>query len=84
MTPPGANPQLAERAWRSARRLFGARADDYEVSADFPALLIARGLMEDQGLSDTDAATVALDVIPEADANAVLSMLRLEATTSTG
>lgn len=74
----GTNPALAERAWRSARRLFGCRADDYEVSADYPALLIAKALREDRGLTEMDVVIVACDVIPTADSGTVLEMFRGE------
>ena len=78
MTPPSSNPALAARSWRAARRLFGARADDYEISPDWPALLVAKAIREDQQLPEGDCVLVAVDVIEGADPAAVLAMLRGE------
>ncbi len=73
----GANPDLAAKCWRQARRLFGARADDFAVRPEQPALLLARSLRGD-GMPEADAVVVACDVIPEANASEVLAMLRGE------
>lgn len=77
-------PAIAERYVRTAKRLFGVRSDNYEVSPTMPALLYAQDLRKHEGLSNEDAALVARDVFPDADPDELLKLLASSEGSPTG